>query len=87
MGKSYTPKYRIELNNHGLADSFVWERSYGKPTPENIEKWVSGYIRSHFKGGANDHIGKTPNVSSAQIVNQKTQKVVTSWRAPAFWVL
>ena len=86
MKKTLTPKYRLMINNNIFS---AWSvKDYGKCTVENLEKWIYKYIESLKSGGVNYHInerlGYIPIPYSASIVDQKYNKVVVEWNAPAF---
>lgn len=86
MGRSYTPTYRLVLPN---ATPMAWQRKYGKPTPENIERYIRLYVKSQEPGGPNAHIAKSlgyldiPN--QGRVIRQRDNKLVAEWKAPAFW--
>ncbi len=62
MGKSVTPKDVVEME--GCTSMAWWERERygipgkGKPTNENLEKYVQAYISSLQPEGCNKHISK-----------------------------
>jgi hypothetical protein len=89
MGKSITPAYRIEMTERRtMLTPMSWRSEYGKPTAENLEKYVRKYIDSLKIGGTNQHVslslGYIPVPDSARIVRQKTGEVVATWKAPMF---
>lgn len=93
MGRSYMPKYRIEFSDQG-GPQFpqAWRvREYGKPTTENIEKWVHSLVDSMKIGGVNEHIsravGYIPVPNRAKVVNQYTGETVATWTAPMFMAI
>ena len=78
MGNTHTPKYRIEyrgvvvltgtearrvsLTPHG------WDcKNAGRPSDENLRRYIEGFEASTLPGGTNEHLGIT-RVSSAKIV-------------------
>ena len=73
------------VNPAGTA-LFTWERRMGRPTSDNIRSEVKAYERSFRPGGANCHIGSTPIISEAWVVNQKTRQIAGRWKAPMFEV-
>ena len=94
MGRSYTPKYRIEfLQTNGSAmTNQGWDcKRYGKPSEKNLEKFLDAYSNSTKIGGVNERISKSlgfiPVVSKARIVNQFTNDTVVEYNAPMFKVL
>lgn len=94
MGKSSIVRNVIELTERVDTVSnkvhMAWNsKNYGKPTGENIEKFVVSYIKSLMPGGVNEHIfkGRTiPNISKAKVRNQLSG-VVVEWNAPMFFVI
>ncbi len=98
MGRVITPKYRIEqagLNlhpTHRLTTSAEWDvRAYGRPTRENIARFVEAQTRSFMSGGPNhslaEEMGYLPVPSRVRVVEQKSGRVVAEWEAPAFMAL
>lgn len=80
MGKSVTPKYRVEYKDQEgkhISDWMVKEK--GKPTEENLDKWLMDLNKSFLTGGVNEHIseslGFVPAALSAKIVEQRTGDV------------
>lgn len=96
MGKSYIPKYRLEIVSHNpftgarKVDKASWHHK-GRITEKVLEKYMIEYIESLKPGGVNYHISKAlgymPIPTEACIVNQYTEEVVVSWKAPAFMVI
>lgn len=95
MGKSYTPKYRIEMKDHAGWNQSSWDvRSrantvgMGKPTNENLKKKVYSYAKSLEIGGVNEGLsistGFVPYPSEARIVNQFTGEIMAEWKADMF---
>ncbi|MFA5049293.1 MAG: hypothetical protein WC516_09780 [Patescibacteria group bacterium] len=89
MGKSITPKYRIEIDYN---DHRVWNcKEYGKPTEKNLIRYIELYIQSLKIGGCNEHISKMlgymPIPNKAKIINQFTGDIVASWNAPMFMLI
>lgn len=91
MGRSYTPAYRLEFETTrpGYFSSIAWEvgtrygiPGLGKPTPKNIDKWVTGFEQSCIDG-PNKHLGIF-SVTSAKIIRQKTGEVVATWERKSF---
>lgn len=73
MGRSYTPKYRIEFDN---STPFSWDsKSYGRPTIVNLRKFRDSMNDSFLPGGANEHI-KGWKVMGCKVVNQFTGETV-----------
>jgi len=95
MGKSKTPKYVISVT--GLDQIFprFWNsKEMGKPTSENIEKMVYGYIRS-CETGINrvigDALGRSIHMPTRVSVRCQTGKhtgeIVAIWVSPMFTVI
>ena len=95
MGKSSTPKYRIELRSNDPKrkwDSYAYlVKNYGKPTEANAKRFRNDMNASFQGGGTNYHIteglGYVLHYSDAQIVEQKTGRVVAKYKAPVFEVV
>lgn len=68
----------------------AWRKEYGKPTLENLEKWITEYSRSLEIGGVNQHVslslGYVPYPRTAKIIRQRTGEVLASWKAAMFQV-
>ena len=87
MGRSYTPKYRVEINGRslthvrgcGIGPTFWNVREMGRPTPENLEKVLKQYRESTLPGGANEHLGEEPMPRHAAIIDQTTDRVVAEY--------
>ena len=100
MGRSYTPKYRVEYRDntmfsHGVPSlypqSMAWDtKRDGKPTNANLEKWRKAYNESFNTGGVNFHAsqgtGVIIHIYKAWIIEQKTGAWVTQTDAPMFEV-
>jgi hypothetical protein len=96
MGRTTTPKYRIEFNDNPFRVTWGniegWDcRRNGQPTLANIEKWRDARHASFKKGQCNDHIPAAcryvPYINHAKIVRQKTKEVVVLFTAPMFEVV
>lgn len=99
MGRSYTPKYRVECHDDpfapvrlSAAHSHAWVvKEKGRPTDANLAKWRRAVYDSMCAGGVNEHVSKArgyiPVISHARIVEQKTGEVVAEFTAPNFEVL
>jgi len=91
MGKSITPKYRIEIRSipyiginppqyRGQFGHMLWDcKHYGKPTSQNLDKWVEETVKA-FKP-------EFLNVGTARIVNQFTGEIEAVYQAPMFQVI
>jgi hypothetical protein len=91
MGKSLTPKYRLEYydSTQSGMKMIVWSvKDYGNTTEKNIGIFVHKLIESLKTGGCNDHLSKVlgfiPIPYKAQIVNQFSGEIVAVWNAPMF---
>jgi hypothetical protein len=100
MGRSTTPAYRIEMRlsqNPGsgrtvTASWSAWSVKYdGRPTPENLERYVMRDAKSHEFGGVNHRnsvaLGYVPYITWARIVDQRPGhkgEVVAEWQAAQF---
>lgn len=72
-GKFHTPaEWRTRPRLNGVVPS------HGKPTAENLTKYVSLHEESTRGDGCNKHLGEE-TVASAHIVHQPTGKVVASY--------
>jgi hypothetical protein len=52
---------------------------YGKPTLENLDRWIARFEKSMQPGGVNAHLGYDP-VLYAKVVDQRTGEVLVEWR-------
>lgn len=93
MGRSRTPKYAVVIP--GVTPMAWWIKPQpggiagnGKPTAENLARFVAQYIRSLEPGGVNYHVsqslGHVPYPDYAKIVVNGSWTVVAEWKAPAF---
>lgn len=75
-GKFHTPsEWRPRARLHGVVPA------HGKPTAENLAKYVAGYEESTRGDGCNKHLGEL-KVASARIVHQPTGAVVATYVRP-----
>lgn len=85
MGKTKTPKYRLECKDNKGPYTLSWQ---GKATEKRLQDWIKSYHQSLEIGGANEHISKglgfVPYLNSAKIVNQQTGQVVAEYKAAMF---
>lgn len=94
MGRSYTPPYRLEMSGTTSMCWMVGDRyqvkGNGKPTYDNLVKFIREYARSLEAGGTNEHISKAlgyvPYPNWAKIVRQKDGVVMAEWKAAPFQV-
>lgn len=88
MGRSITPKYRMETRENIGSGVYSWD---GRVSVKALERKVMGLNQSFLPGGVNEHVsrlhGIVPYISYARIVNQRTGETVAEWNAPAFQVL
>jgi hypothetical protein len=54
---------------------------YGKPTAENLAKYVAVSEAATHKGGCNERVGAT-TILKAEIVRQSTGEILASYSAP-----
>jgi hypothetical protein len=86
MGRSTTPKYRLETwVNAGRHTPSAWE---GRPTEAALRDRVCSLNESFMPGGVNGHVsqaaGEIVQVWMARIVRQSDDRVVAEWKAPPF---
>ena len=84
MGKSHTPKYRIE-HTGGECVPKCWTLK-DKPTSDGLFMLRCAYQLSCEPGMANEHIGKSLGrpaklPKTACVVEQATGRVVAAWEA------
>lgn len=92
MGKTTTPKFRIELQTPAGFDKFAYMvKESGAATVENAKKFRDGMNASFKKGGSNYHIteqsGVITHYCNARIINQSTGQIVVACKAPMFEVV
>ena len=88
MGRSRTWTYRIEfkcVSGYHYTPQEWRVKDMGKPTPENIDKWVAVLEDSMKPGGCNAHLGQD-QVVSAQIFDQRKRTIspVANWTRKQF---
>jgi hypothetical protein len=102
MGKTVTPKYALDVYTNKLVDgrwqnvktdlAFCWDiKSYGRPTEENLEKYVKALAKSFEHGGVNHQtsvdLGYIPYPTKAVIrFNHAHGATVAEWTAAPFQV-
>jgi hypothetical protein len=101
MGRSTTPKYALVVDCTGVhCTRMAWHVKppvgcsvgYGKPTAENLAKYIETFRKSLHPGGANEHLMKAygskalPNAARI-ILNDGSGTVVAEWKAPMFWAI
>ncbi len=92
MGKSYTPKYRVEYRDQAGHYHMAWHHKRdGVANADNLEKWRKTYNRSFQHDGTNAHIaqarGTIPHISRAELILQKTGAIVAQVTMPMFEVV
>lgn len=92
MGRDRLIPLVLYFTDHrGVETHLAWVRSDGRPTPENIQRWVNWYIQSQYPGQVNEAIAKTFGQllvpTKARIVRQPSREVVATWTAPKFMAL
>lgn len=93
MGKTITPKYRIELSfvsftarRKEIARFAFMVKEHGAPTVENAKKWRDSMNKSFETH--NSHLSKTQSLfSNATIIRQSDGAVVAEYKAPMFEVV
>lgn len=94
MAKDLTPKYVVEIRDgRSLQTPTAWNsRRHGRPTADNLRKYVMTYAKSLENGGVNDHIslalGVIPYPASA-ILRENTAcnpRILATWKAATFQV-
>ena len=82
MGKSRTFKYVLTIetvtsrNGQSFSTPMEWKREYGKPTTQNLDKWVTDFEQSCLTG-ANKHLGLDPIVSAT--IRENSGPTVADW--------
>ena len=100
MGKSYTPKYRVEYLDNAkrmvdpLSPRFGWKtmtwdaKRNGAPTSANVERLRVAMNVSFLPGGVNEHVsiesGTVVHIYRMRLVHQKSGATVAETSAPAF---
>ncbi len=101
MGKSYTPKYRVEYrDNTMVVDMHVptmhpgrisWPSNLGKPTNAKAEDLRRKMNQSFQPGDVNGHVSKSLDVVvhiyRLWVIEQKTGQWVAEANMPAFEVV
>ena len=93
MGRSYTPKYRIEVKCNVPMDWLgCWDsKQYGRVSNVNAEKYRTTFNQSFLPGGVNAHVsearGVVPWIYHVDVVRQSDGKVMASAHAPAFEIM
>lgn len=100
MGRSTTPKYALILDCRSPVTRMAWnvkppvgcKVGHGKPTEENLAKYVATFIDSMKPGEPNRHLwtayGSNAVPHAARIIrNDGSGLVVAEWKAPMFMAL
>ena len=89
MGRSSTPKYRIEMqcihfvNKRKEVHSFAYNGK--KPSEESAKEFRDKMNKSMDKGESNEHLkGIQSAYSKTTIVNQKTGEIAAIFNPPMF---
>ena len=97
MGRSYTPKYRVEyrdntMNRFAASKWLTYDaKRLGKPSDASAEKLRQSLNKSFAPGGVNWNVsvaaGVVVHVQSVKIVRQADNEVVATATAPMFEVV
>ena len=91
MGRSITPKYRVETVCVGSMNTpCAWRPEYGQPTEANLAEYVRRTNESVKPGGCNEHIGRAFGVErsmviKATIIRQSDNTVMASYKDIQGW--
>jgi hypothetical protein len=70
MGRSVTPKYRLEVVDQG---GYKWQTAWShRATKQNLETFVTQFNQSVLEGH-NKHLGSDSIIHTAKLVCQKGQ--------------
>lgn len=83
-GRITTPRYVISVNDYQVfggshQTAGQWKSMYGRPSPQNIKRYVEKYNESLEPSGVNSHVGRRGAIYGAAIVDQETGEVVAQW--------
>jgi hypothetical protein len=94
VGKSYTSKYALEMD--GSTSSCWWVnkvpnspfKGNGKPTAENLRKYMEAHLASLKEGGSNYHLTKALGDRAVPkwarlVLNDGSREVIAEWKLPA----
>jgi len=87
MGKTYTPKHRIEFKlNDGMTMGVAFK---GRVTERTVASFVANMNHSFKPGNCNGHLSNKIllYVNSAKVIEQKSGNIVASYVAPMFQVI
>ncbi len=89
-GRAAIPKYVVETNEYGRCgfnEPMIWQKTWGRPTDENLKKFVEQMNKSTKPGGCNDHL-KNCIIANAKIRhNCRDGAVIATYRGPSFMVM
>ncbi len=78
MGTTYTPTFRVELDG---CEARAWNsKRHGRPTDDNLARYVRITNESYLPGGCNEHLNSAPHWS-ARLIRQSNGQVVAEWTA------
>jgi hypothetical protein len=89
MGRSVTPKFRVEYKtNDGREAVMCWNDPLHADA-ETLEHWRVTMNKSFQPGGVNGHLSTKAvlHITSARLVHQKTGKTVATATMPMFEVV
>lgn len=87
MGKTRTPKYRIEMR---MSEGWSMVCEYNKkPNYSSLKAYIDEFHESMNKGNCNEHLREKTilMVNNAKVIEQKTDKVLCEYIAPLFYVI
>ncbi len=94
MGRSVMATHVLYYTDQGGEHWAVWQKGNGRPSPENIERWIDSFVASQYPGNINEGIAKAHNVlvvpREGRIYRQLgagQKQLVAEWKAPSFWAL
>ena len=93
MGRSVTPKYRVEVSGSGCnMTPFCWNgKQDGRANQKNLDAWRERMNASFQPGGTNWHVSEAfnsvPHISTATLIRQRDDEVVAVSKAPMFEVV
>lgn len=83
MGRSITPKYRIEIVETLWTDTTKRYKSAirwkGQATEKRLIDWIKSYETSTSPNGVNSHLG-IREILEAKIIEQKTGKITQVYK-------
>lgn len=93
MKHTRTIPYIVKITwSNGLTESGEYSvKQSGKPTADNLSKYIDVLVASMKPGGCNEHLGLKIIPSNAVLIKQgKTPRLnveLATWKAPMFWVI